>query len=83
MGPIDKLVTDSRRNVQMPNGTLEGSGLCTQRLLNVRIQLPRDRLYQAGSRGVWESDSWAATLCHTAGTMHLPSYSGNLVCRTE
>lgn len=50
MCPIDQLVTDSRRNVPTPNGTLEWSGLCTQRLLNVSIQLPHDRRYQAGGR---------------------------------
>ena len=80
VGPIDQPVTDSRRNVQTPSGTIEGSGLCTQCLLNVRVQLPHYRRHQAGGL-VWECDPWAAPLCHTAGTVCLPSRSGNLVCK--
>jgi hypothetical protein len=47
VGPIDQKVVDSRQNVQTPIWTLEGSGLCMQRPLDVLVQLLHYWCHQA------------------------------------
>ena len=65
MGPVDQLVTDSRWNVQMLDGSLEGSGLCS--LSAFSSHTTGATRQEAGSMGVGSTP-----LCHTARTLRLP-----------